>query len=59
MRVDAAADVLADFALEQVWGAAGELDHFDTTHDLAHGIGMHLAMFGGDQRGELFGVLFE
>ena len=43
--VDLRADVFAEFALEQVRNAGGELDDFDAARDLALGIGQRLAVF--------------
>jgi hypothetical protein len=40
-------------ALEQVGDAARELHHLEPAGDLAHRVGVHLAVLGGDDRGEL------
>jgi hypothetical protein len=59
MRVDLAADVLGDFALEQLRNAAGELDDLDAARDLAERIAVRLAVLGRDLRGEDFLICFE
>ena len=48
VAVDAGADVLGEFALEQVRDAAGELDDLDAALHLALGVGEHLAVLGRD-----------
>ena len=40
-------------AREQVGNPARELDDFDAARDLAQRVGEHLAVLGGDQRGEI------
>ncbi|MND91835.1 hypothetical protein D3C80_839740 [compost metagenome] len=52
-------DIFGNFALEQVRGAAGELHHLQAAHNLAHGIGMHFAVFSADNRRESLGILFQ
>ena len=53
VHVDAGGRLLAVAALEQVGDAAGELDDLEAAGDLADGVGVHLAVLGGDDRGEL------
>ena len=59
MAVDAGADVLGHFALQQLRRGGGEFDDFHAALDFALGIGQHLAVFGGDDGGEFVGALFE
>ena len=47
-RVDAAADLLGELALQQMRDAAGELDDLEAAGDLALGVGQHLAVLRGD-----------
>ena len=51
--VDAGGDLLGVAALEQVRDAAGELHDLLAARHLAGGVGEHLAVLGGDDRGEL------
>ena len=51
--VDAARDLLAEAALEQVRDAAGELEVLEAARDLAQRVGRDLAVLGGQQRGEV------
>ena len=39
--------------------AAAELDHLDPARDLAHRVGEHLAVLGGEEPRDLFAVLVE
>ncbi|MPN03914.1 hypothetical protein SDC9_151149 [bioreactor metagenome] len=57
--VDAGADVAAVFALEQLRCVAGVFDIFNAALQLAVRIGQHLAVFGGDECGDLVGVFFQ
>ena len=52
VAVDPRADVLGDLALEQLRRAGGELDHLDAARDLAQGVGIDLAVLGGDRLGD-------
>ena len=54
--VHAGGDVLAELALQQVGDAAGELDHLDAPGHLAPGVLQHLAVFGGDDPGQVVAV---
>ena len=54
--VDAGRGLLGEAALEQLRHAAGELDVLQAAGDLAGGVGEHLAVLGGDDRGQLVGV---
>ena len=54
--VDAGRGLLGEAALEQLRHAGGELDVLQAAGDLADGVGEHLAVLGGDDRGELVGV---
>ena len=56
VRVDAGADRLGRLALEQVRGAAGELDDLEAALDLAARVVDRLAVLGGDHARELAGV---
>ena len=51
--VDAGGRLLGEAALEQVRDAAGELDDLQAAGDLAERVGEHLAVLGGDDRGQL------
>ena len=51
--VDARTGAFGVFALERMRDAAGELDHLEPALDVAAGVGEHLAVLGGEQRGEL------
>ena len=51
--VDAGPGALGVFALERMRDAAGELDHLEPALDVAAGVGQHLAVLAGEQRGEL------
>ena len=51
--VDVGRDVLRHRALDQVRQRAGELDDLEPAGDLAAGVGEHLAVLGGEDRGEL------
>ena len=53
VHVDLGRDVLAEAALEQVRDAAGELDHLEAAGHLAERVRQHLAVLGGDQRGDV------
>ena len=53
VHVDLRRHALAEPALEQVRDAAGELDHLEAAGHLAERVGQHLAVLGGDQRGDL------
>jgi hypothetical protein len=55
--VDAGRDLLGVVALEQLRNAAGELDDVDAARDLALRVGEHLAVLGGDHRGQRVAVL--
>ncbi len=57
--VDAGRDALGEAALEQVRDAAGELDDLEAAGDLAERVGEHLAVLGGDDRGQLALALVE
>ena len=59
MHVDAARDLLAALALEQVHEAGGELDVLEAAADLALGVGEHLAVLARDDRGEFVLALDE
>ena len=54
--VDAGRGLLAVAALHQVRDAAGELDVLEPAGDLAERVGEHLAVLGGEQRGDLLAV---
>jgi hypothetical protein len=54
--VDAPGDLGAVRPLEQVGDAAGELDALERAGQLPLGVGPHLAMLAGDQRGEVVGA---
>src|SRR5215475_8641596 len=56
-QVDAGAGALAELALQQMWNAAGELDHFQPALDVALGVGEGLAVFRGEQPGEAVELL--
>ena len=56
VRVDAGADRLGRLALQQVRGAAGELDHLEPALDLAARVVDGLAVLGRDHARELAGV---
>ena len=51
--------LVGELALEQVRGAGGELHHLDAALDVALGIREGLAVFGGQQGGELVHVLVD
>ena len=51
--VDAGRGVLGEAALEQVRDAAGELGHLEAAGHLAERVGEHLAVLGGDERGDV------
>ncbi len=53
VHVDARRDALGVAALEQVGHAARELHDLEAAGDLAEGVGVHLAVLAGDDRGEL------
>ena len=53
VHVDAGRDALGVAALEQVRDAAGELHDLEAAGDLAEGVGVHLAVLAGDDRGQL------
>jgi hypothetical protein len=55
--VDAAADAVRMLALEQLRDAAGEFDDLQPALHFAQRIGQGLAVLGGDQRGDVPGVL--
>jgi len=55
--VDAGADLVGVVALEQLRDAAGELDDVDAARHLALRVGEHLAVLGGDHRGQRVAVL--
>ena len=57
--VDAAADLVGILALEQLRNAAGEFHDLDAAHHFALGVREHLAVFAGDQLGQLVLVLVE
>ena len=59
MAVDAGADVLGHFALQQLRGGCREFDDFGTALDLALGVRQHLAVLGGDDGGKLVGARIE
>ncbi len=59
VAVDPGADVLGDFPFEQMRCAGRELDHLDAARDLALGIREHLAVLGGDHRGDPLLALLE
>ena len=59
VNVDAGSGVVREFALEQVRGAGGELDHLDAALDVTLGVEEGLAVFGGQQGGELIHVLVD
>ncbi len=54
--VDTGCGLLAVPALQQVRDAARELDVLEPSGDLAHRVGQHLAVLGGEQRGDLLAV---
>ena len=54
--VDPAGGLLGVVTLDQLRDAAGELDVLETAGDLAHRIREHLAVLGGDERGDLLAV---
>ena len=39
--------------------AAGKLNHFDAACNFAFGVGKNLAVFGGDDFGQMVGVFIE
>ena len=51
--------LVGEFALEQMRGGRGELDDLDAALDVALGIREGLAVFGGEQGGELIHVLVD
>ena len=53
------AGLLGEAALEQLRDAAGELDVLQAAGDLAGGVGEHLAVLGGDDRGQLVGAVVQ
>ena len=53
VHVDPARDLAGEPALEQVRHAARELDDLEPAGHLAQRVGAHLAVLGGDDRGEL------
>ena len=57
--VDAAADLLGEFAFEQMRDAAGEFDDLGAARDLARSVGQHLAVLLADQPGECHGLAVE
>ena len=57
--VDAAAHVVAEFALQQLRDAAGELDDLEAARDFAARIREHLAVLARDEGRELVGVLLD
>jgi hypothetical protein len=46
-------------ALEELGGVGGVLDVLDAALDLAHRVASHLAVLGGEERGDLLGVHLE
>ena len=54
--VDSRRRLLRVAALQQVRDAAGELDVLQAAGDLAEGVAEHLAVLGGEQRGDLLAV---
>ena len=59
VRVDAAGDLIAVLALEQLRDAGGELDDLPAADHLAPGVVERLAVLGADDRRELVLVLDE
>ena len=59
VAVDPRADILGHLALEQLGRPGGELDHLDAAGDLAQGIGIDLAVLGGDRLGDAALVVLE
>ena len=57
IEVDAGAGALAVFALEQMRDAAGKFHHLDTALHVAARIAEDLAVFGGQQLGEVLEIL--
>jgi hypothetical protein len=56
VHIHAAGGLLAVAALEQVGDAAGELDVLEATGHLAEGVGLHLAVLGGQEGGDLLAI---
>ena len=59
VHVDVAGDLVGEAALERVGDAAGVLDDFAAAHDLAAGVVDDLAVFAGDDPGQLVLVLHQ
>ncbi len=57
--VDAGADLLCEFALQKLWDSGGELDVFEAAGGFAAGVGVDLAVLGGDEGGDLVEALLE
>ncbi len=57
--IHAGADRLGELALQEMRDAAGELDHLEPAHQRAARVRQHLAVLGGDHRGQLVGVLLD
>ncbi len=57
--VDARADLLGVFAFEELGDGGGELDDFEAASDFAFGVGEDFAVLGGEDGGEVVGVLVE
>ena len=57
--VDAGRRLLGELALQQLRDAARELDVLDPACDFAERVGVHLAVLGRDDRGELLAVAVE
>ncbi len=56
IHIDAGSHLLAVFTFQKLRNATGELHHFETAHHLALRVREHLAVLGGDGRGELVGA---
>ena len=56
MAVDAGADILGHFTLQQLRGSCREFHDFRAALDFALGIRQNLAVLGGDDGGELVGA---
>ena len=57
IEIDAGAGAVGVFALHQVRGAEGELDHLDAALDVALGVDERLAVLAGEDVGEFLDVL--
>ena len=51
--IDAGAHLLCVFTLQKLWDSCGKLDVLEAASGFAAGVGVDLAVLGGDERGDL------